>query len=77
MQPVADGMERLTPPELEAQAVDLFSSSGKNISYIRPAVLGRATLAGSGGRCHGIAVIVLFLIVGGALLLRVREPEMR
>ncbi len=66
-------MARLAPAGLEGQMFGLFALSGKVISPFGPLLVGWLTLASESQRV-GMSVIVGFFVLGGVLLLRVREP---
>ncbi len=66
-------MARLTPPGHEGQMFGLFGLSGKAISPLGPLLVGWATLIGDSQRV-GMATVMVFFVVGGLLLLAVREP---
>lgn len=66
-------MGRLTPPAQRAQFYGFFTLSGKVTAFLGPILLGTAT-ALFGSQRAGIATIVPFFLIGGALLLTVREP---
>jgi UMF1 family MFS transporter len=67
-------MARIAPPETVNEMFGLFALSGKITSFVNPAVLAWATVAFQSQRA-GMATVVVFLAVGGLLLLRVREPN--
>ena len=66
-------MTRLTPEGHEGQMMGLFALSGKIISPLGPFLVGWITLAAESQRV-GMATILVFFAVGGAILLGVREP---
>jgi UMF1 family MFS transporter len=66
-------MARLTEPEHRAGAFGLFALSGKATAFLGPAIVASVT-AVSGSQRIGIAAIVVFFVVGLALLLAVKEP---
>lgn len=65
-------MARLAPEDQRAEMFGLFALSGKATNFAGPLLLGWATLAFDSQRA-GMATIVVFLVVGFALLLTVRE----
>ncbi len=66
-------MARLTVPEKRAGAFGLFALSGKATAFLGPAAVATITAA-SGSQRAGIAAIIVFFVIGLALLLKVREP---
>jgi len=67
-------MARLAPETQRAEMFGLYALSGKATNFAGPLVLGWATLAFDSQRA-GMATIVVFLAVGFALLLTVREEK--
>ncbi len=67
-------MSRLVPSPLSAEFFGLYALSGKLTSFLGPFVLGRLT-GWTGSQRVGVASLVLFFVVGGVLLLGVREEE--
>ncbi len=65
-------MVRLSPPDQMTEFFGLHALSGKVTSFIAPAVVATLT-AVSGSQRVGISVILVFFIVGGLLILRVRS----
>jgi UMF1 family MFS transporter len=65
-------MARLAPPDMRAEMFGLFALSGKATAFLGPAVLGSATLYFNSQRA-GMATILLFWLVGLALLIGVRD----
>ena len=65
-------MARLAPPDMRAEMFGLFALSGKATAFLGPAVLGSATLYFNSQRA-GMATILLFWLVGLALLTGVRD----
>jgi len=68
-------MARLAPPHLRAEMFGLYAFSGKATAFIGPALLAWATAA-TGSQRWGMATILVFFVVGGLLLLAVREPPL-
>jgi UMF1 family MFS transporter len=66
-------MARLSPPEMTTEMFGLFAFSGKVTAFMGPAVLAWATVEFSSQRV-GMATVVVFLLIGLALLVPVREP---
>lgn len=66
-------MARLAPPHLRAEMFGLYALSGKATAFIGPALLAWATAA-SGSQRWGMATILGFFVIGGLLLLTVKEP---
>ena len=67
-------MARMAPPELRTEMFGLYAVSGKITAYIGPALLGTVTFW-TGSQRWGIATILVFFLVGGLLLLPLKEPE--
>jgi UMF1 family MFS transporter len=65
---------RFIPEGKENEFFGFFAFSGKATSFLGPLLLGQLTLAFDSQR-YGVAVIAVFFIVGGFLLLRVNEAE--
>jgi MFS transporter, UMF1 family len=66
-------MARLAPPELSAEMFGLYALSGKIVAFLGPLVLALATDIFESQRA-GMATILLFFLVGFAILVGVREP---
>ena len=66
-------MARLTDSDNRASYFGLYALSGKATAFLGPALVATVT-AYSGSQRAGIAVIILFFVVGLALLAFVREP---
>lgn len=66
-------MARLAPDDMRAEMFGLYALSGKATAFVGPAVFGLVT-ASSGSQRLGMATIIVFLAIGGGLLLLVREP---
>jgi len=67
-------MARLSPAGLETEFFGLYALSGKATAFLAPLVVALATDGFSSQRA-GLISVVLFFIVGAALLLTVREPR--
>ena len=67
-------MARLAPPDERAELFGLYQLSGKATAFLGPLFLSIVTDA-TGSQRWGMATIILFFVVGGALLLTVREPR--
>ena len=67
-------MARIAPPELVGEMFGLFALSGKATAFMGPALFGWVT-ALSGSQRIGLSTILVFLGVGAALLLLVREQR--
>lgn len=67
-------MAKLSPPDQRAEMFGLFALSGKATNFAGPLLLGWATLIFDSQRA-GMATIVLFLLVGLALLTTVQQPR--
>ncbi|WP_416896211.1 MAG: MFS transporter [Minwuia sp.] len=65
---------RLAPPDRLGQYFGLFSLSGKVTAFLAPFAIARVTEASESSRI-GISVIIIFLIVGLAILSTVREEQ--
>jgi len=65
-------MVRLSPPDQMTEFFGLHALSGKVTSFIAPVVVATIT-ALSGSQRLGISVILVFFVLGGILLLRVRS----
>ena len=66
-------MGRFAPKRYESEFFGFFAFSGKATAFLGPLLLGLLT-AGYGQRA-GIAVVLVFFLVGGLLLLRVDEAR--
>jgi MFS transporter, UMF1 family len=66
-------MARLAPPELMTEFFGLYALSGKATAFAAPLAVSLATSAFANQRA-GLAVLVVFLVIGGLLLARV-PPE--
>ncbi len=66
-------MARLAPPAMEAEMFGLFALSGKVTAFMGPALFAWFTDYYQSERA-GMATIFVFLVIGGLLLLAVREP---
>jgi MFS transporter, UMF1 family len=67
-------MARLAPKDLETEMFGLFALSGKVTAFLGPALVGAATLAFDSQRA-GMATVLPFVVLGGLVLLLVREPR--
>ncbi len=65
---------RFTPPDKETEFYGFFALTGKLAAFLGPLFLGLFTTAFESQRA-GVATVLLFFVVGGALLLRVNERE--
>jgi len=63
---------RLAPPDQMGQYFGLFSLSGKVTSFVAPFAIARVTEASESSRI-GVSVILVFLVVGLAILTGVKE----
>jgi UMF1 family MFS transporter len=68
-------MARVAPPGQSTEYFGLFALSGKATAFLGPAVVATVTAATHSQR-WGMAVLLLFFAVGGALLCTVREPAL-
>jgi UMF1 family MFS transporter len=67
-------MARISPTEKSTEMFGLYALSGRITSFIGPWLLGLATLHFNSQRA-GMATVLLFFIVGGTLMLWVREDH--
>lgn len=67
-------MARLAPAEMQAEMFGLFALSGKATAFIGPALFGWATVAFDTQRA-GMATVLVFFLIGGAILWFVKEPQ--
>jgi UMF1 family MFS transporter len=65
-------MARIAPPQVYAEMFGLYALAGKATAFIGPALFGWVT-ALSGSQRVGLSTILVFLLLGGLLLLPVRE----
>ncbi len=63
-------MARLAPPDLMTEFFGLYALSGKATAFVAPLAVSAATAALASQRA-GLAVLIVFLVAGGALLIRV------
>jgi UMF1 family MFS transporter len=66
-------MARLAPPDMQAEMFGLHALSGKATAFLGPALFGWATVT-FGTQRAGMAVVLVFLALGGLLLWTVEEP---
>ncbi|SFK15803.1 MFS transporter [Falsiroseomonas stagni] len=69
-------MARLAPPEEMAAHFGLFALSGRITGFLGPAALAAVTTA-TGSQRLGMATVLVFLGIGAAILLTVRDPVRR
>lgn len=67
-------MARLAPAEVRTEMFGLYALSGKATAFLGPLVLGIVAET-TGSQRAGMATVLVFLIVGGVMLLAVREPD--
>ena len=67
-------MARLAPPEQRTEMFGLFALTGKVTAFIGPFLFGTATYL-AGTQRAGMATILVMFVLGGLLLMRVREPR--
>ena len=67
-------MARFVPQNMEAEAFGFFAFSGKATAFLGPLLLGILTGAFDSQRA-GIAIVLVFFVVGGVLLHFVNEEE--
>ena len=65
-------MARMAPPRLTTEMFGLYALSGKATAFVGPAVFGWVTAIAASQRA-GLATILVFFVVGMALLLFVRD----
>ncbi len=68
-------MARLAPPELRTEMFGLFAFSGKATAFVGPALVGWITLW-TGSQPAGMAVILVFFVVGLLVLWPLKEPAL-
>ncbi|MDJ0684239.1 MAG: MFS transporter [Alphaproteobacteria bacterium] len=66
-------MARLAPPEKESEFFGLYALSGKATAFLGPLILGWVTVAFDSQRA-GMATVVVFLLIGLALLAPLKLP---
>jgi MFS transporter, UMF1 family len=69
-------MARIAPVEMRAEMFGLYALSGKATAFLGPFLLGTVTYW-TGSQRWGMATILVFFIVGGALLALMRHPNLR
>lgn len=67
-------MARISPPAVYSEMFGLFALSGKATAFMGPAVFGWVT-AMTGSQRIGLSTIIVFLAVGGLMLLPVRTER--
>ena len=67
-------MARMVPKSMETEMFGLFAFSGKATAFLGPLLFGLATAAFSSQRA-GMAIILIFFLVGGLILLTVHEDR--
>lgn len=67
-------MLKLAPPGQEAEMFGLYGFAGRAVGFLGPLAFGLATSAFASQRA-GLATVLVFFAVGGALMLRVKEPR--
>ncbi len=67
-------LARLVPPARETEFFGFYAFSGKATSFIGPLLLGIFTTVFHSQRA-GIAVLLVFFVIGGVILLFVKEPQ--
>jgi MFS transporter, UMF1 family len=67
-------MARLAPPAQRTEFFGLYNLAGKITTPVGPFLVGLITYI-SGSQRAGMAVVLPFLVVGGLLLTRVKEPR--
>jgi UMF1 family MFS transporter len=67
-------MSRLAPADMRAAFFGLFALAGRITAFLGPALVGWVTYAAQSQRV-GMATILPFFVIGGLLLVFVREPR--
>jgi UMF1 family MFS transporter len=67
-------MSRLAPPDRRAEFFGLFALAGRVTAFLGPALVGWVTFAAQSQRA-GMATILPFFVIGGLVLLLVKEPR--
>lgn len=67
-------MARLAPPDMRTEMFGLFAFSGKATAFLGPILVGWA-IAATGSYRQAMTIILVFFVIGGLLMLRVREPR--
>lgn len=66
-------MARMAPPGMVTEMFGLYSLTGRAVGFVGPLALGFATEAFASQRA-GMASVLIFFVIGFALMLTVREP---
>ena len=66
-------MARMAPPGMESEMFGLFALSGKATAFVGPWLVGLIALTYDSQRL-ALATVLPFLVIGGLLMLTVREP---
>lgn len=69
-------MARLAPAEIRTEMFGLYALTGKITAFLGPFILGTVTFW-TGSQRLGMATILVFFVVGMALLVPLREPSAR
>lgn len=69
-------MARLSPAHMETEFFGLYALTGRAVAILGPFAFALATQA-TGSQRVGMATIILWFVIGGAILLGVREPPVR
>ena len=67
-------MARISPPDMQTEMFGLYALTGKSIAFLGPIAFGLLTDVFDSQRA-GMASILVFWLVGGALLLTVKEER--
>ena len=67
-------MARMTPVGMESEMFGLFALSGKATAFVGPWLVGLIALS-YGSQRLALATVLPFLVIGGLLMLAVREPD--
>lgn len=69
-------MARLSPPDMETEFFGLYALTGRAVSILGPFFFARATEMFDSQRV-GMSTIIFWFVLGGLVLLGVREPKAR
>ena len=67
-------MSQLSPQDNRTEFFGLYALTGKATAFLGPALVAIITAA-TGSQRWGFSVVLIFIIVGGILLLKVHEKE--
>ena len=69
-------MARLSPPDLTGEMFGLFALSGRVTAFLGPLLVGAVAILADSQRI-GMAVIIFFFLIGLALMLPLKEPDLK